>query len=151
METISALLSAARQRARELQLPYDGALLPHEAWALLQAVPQAKLIDVRSRAEIELTGAPPGTVHVEWQSWPGWVANPHFLAQLGQAVDPESLMLFLCRSGRRSHLAAALATESGRTACYNVLEGFEGDLDRASGHRGEHDGWKRRGLPWAQT
>jgi hypothetical protein len=35
-------------------------------------------------------------------------------------------------------------------SCFNVLEGFEGDLDKASGHRNELNGWKKRGLPWTQ-
>jgi len=55
------------------------------------------------------------------------------------------------RSGARSHRAAAACTESGRGGCYNVLEGFEGDLDKATGHRNELNGWKQRGLPWTQS
>ena len=32
---------------------------------------------------------------------------------------------------------------------YNVLEGFEGDVD-TQGHRGRLGGWRLRGLPWRQ-
>jgi len=71
-----------------------GALLPHEAHELLRLAPGARLIDVRSQAELELNGAIPDALHVEWMSWPGWVPNPHFLAQLTQATDPESLLVF---------------------------------------------------------
>ncbi|MDA0191310.1 MAG: rhodanese-like domain-containing protein, partial [Proteobacteria bacterium] len=53
----------------------------------------------------------------------------------------------LCRSGVRSHRAAALAMEAGYTECYNVLEGFEGDKD-AHGQRGKVGGWRLAGLPW---
>ncbi|MHB1436214.1 MAG: rhodanese-like domain-containing protein, partial [Thiobacillus sp.] len=42
-------------------------------------------------------------------------------------------------------------TEAGRGNCYNVLEGFEGDLNKATGHRNEINGWKYRGLPWTQS
>ena len=49
------------------------------------------------------------------------------MAELKQRVDPESLILFICRSAHRSHRAAAAATEAGFRDCYNVLEGFEGD------------------------
>ena len=150
MGRITELLTIARERTQTLKLPYAGALLPQEAWELLRIAPGAKLIDLRSRAEIDFNGAPLGAVHVEWQSWPGWAPNPNFLSQLKQTVDPEALLLFLCRSGLRSHKAAALATEAGITACYNVLEGFEGDLDKTSGHRNELGGWKKRGLPWSQ-
>ena len=73
--------------------------------------------------------------------------NVNFLAQLRQQVDHEALVLFLCRSGVRSHHAAALATANGWTSCYNVLEGFEGDKD-ANGQRGKTSGWRFAGLPW---
>ena len=51
METITAILERAQLRAREMNLPYEGALLPAEALTLLQEAPDAKLVDVRSRAE----------------------------------------------------------------------------------------------------
>ncbi len=118
---------------------------------LLQITPGSRLIDVRSHAELEFNGVIPGAMHVEWQSWPGWVLNPHFLIQLAQATDPESLLFFICRSGERSHRAAVACTEAGRGSCYNVLEGIEGDLNKATGHRNELNGWKHRSLPWTQS
>lgn len=151
MGRITELLDAAHSRGQSLALPYAGALGPHEAHELLQLAPGARLVDVRSRAELELTGTIPGAIHLEWQSWPGWVANPHFLVQLAQATDPESLLLFICRSGERSHRAAAACSGAGRSNCYNVLEGFEGELEKPSGHRNAVNGWKLRGLPWQQT
>jgi len=151
MGRITELLDAAHTRGQTLSLPYAGALTPHEAHELLQLAPGARIVDVRSRAELELTGSIPGAVHVEWQSWPGWVANPHFLVQLAQATDPESLLFFICRSGERSHRAAVASSVAGRSSCYNVLEGFEGDLDKATGQRNTLNGWKQRGLPWQQT
>jgi rhodanese-related sulfurtransferase len=151
MGRITELLDQAHARGRELSLPYAGALLPHEAHELLQLAPGARLVDVRSRAEVELVGGIPGALYVEWQAWPGWVLNPHFLTQVAQATDPESLLLFICRSGHRSHRAAAVCAEAGRGGCYNVLEGFEGDLNKTSNHRSELNGWKQRGLPWAQA
>ena len=151
MGRITELLDTAHGRSRENSWSYSGALLPHEAHELLQIAPGARLIDVRSHAGLELTGILPGAVHVEWQSWPGWVLNPHFMVQLAHATDPESVLLFICRSGHRSHRAASACTEAGRGNCYNVLEGFEGDLNKATGHRSELNGWKQRGLPWVQV
>jgi rhodanese-related sulfurtransferase len=58
--------------------------------------------------------------------------------------------MFLCRSGGRSHNAAALAKQNGYTEVYNVLEGFEGDKD-AHGHRNTVGGWRKAGLPWVQS
>lgn len=151
MGRITELLDTAHSRSQTHSWPYAGGLLPHEAHELLQLAPGARLIDVRSHAELELIGTIPGALHVEWQSWPGWVLNPHFKTQLIQATDPESLLIFICRSGHRSHRAAAACTEAGRGSCYNVLEGLEGDLNKATSHRNELNGWKQRGLPWSQN
>jgi len=151
MGRITELLDTAQRRSQSSSWSIAGALLPDEAHELLQIAPGTRLIDVRSHAELELNGTIPGALHVEWQSWPGWVLNPHFLAQLAQATDPESLLLFICRSGHRSYRAAAACTEAGRGSCYNVLEGLEGDLNKATGHRNELNGWKLRNLPWSQS
>ena len=64
-----------------------------------------------------------------------------------QQVDPEALVLFLCRSAARSDSAARLASASGYANCYNVLEGFEGDRD-ANNQRNRIGGWRHAGLPW---
>ena len=80
-------------------------------------------------------------------SYPSNQPNTHFLVQLKHQVDPEALVMFICRSGARSHNAACLASEAGYAECYNVLEGFEGDKD-AEGRRGTTGGWRHAGLPW---
>ena len=149
MGTITAILERAQQRAKEMELPYEGALLPAEAFALLQQAPGAKLVDVRSRAEWDWVGRIPGAIEIEWQTYPGMRTNPDFLTYLESQVDTEALVMFLCRSGGRSHQAAATATEAGYLDCYNILEGFEGDKD-ATGHRSAKGGWKAAGLPWVQ-
>ena len=147
MGRLTELLNLADARARELKLPYAGALTPQEAHEVLQLAPGAKLVDVRTRAEWDWVGRVPGAVEIEWMGYPGNKPNPDFLAQLKQQVDREALVMFLCRSGVRSHNGAALATEAGYSACYNILEGFEGDKD-ASGQRGKAGGWRKAGLPW---
>lgn len=149
MGTINDILSTAQQRAQDQGLPYEGVLLPTEAWELMQSAPGTKLVDVRTRAELDWVGRIPGAIEIEWLSYPGMKPNPNFMAQLEQQVDAEGLILFICRSGQRSHSAAALATQSGYTDCYNVLEGFEGDKDAAE-HRGNTGGWRKAGLPWKQ-
>jgi len=58
-------------------------------------------------------------------------------------------VLLLCRSGKRSALAAEAATKAGFAHVFNVLEGFEGELNEAR-QRGTGDGWRFRGLPWVQ-
>jgi rhodanese-related sulfurtransferase len=150
MGKITAILQAAQQRARELNLPYEGALYPGEVYEIIQAAPGAKLVDVRSRAELDWVGRVANSVDIEWTSYPGMKRNPNFLTQLEQQVDKEALVMFICRSGTRSHHAAAAATQAGYSDCYNVLEGFEGDLD-PSKHRNSTGGWRAAGLPWEQS
>lgn len=150
MGKITEILSAAQQRGKEMNLPYAGALLPDEAYEIMQSAPNAKLVDVRTRAELDWVGHVPGAESVEWAIYPGMRTNPHFMAQLEQQVDKEALVMFICRSGARSHNAAIAATQAGFTECYNVLEGFEGDKD-ADDHRNALNGWRACGLPWEQS
>ena len=147
MGKLTDLLKLAHQRASELDLPYAGALTPQEAYDLWQLAPGARLVDVRTRAEWDWVGRIPGAIEIEWLSYPDNRPNTHFLAQLQKQADREALLMFLCRSGMRSHQAAALASEAAHLECYNVLEGFEGDKD-AKGQRGKLGGWRRAGLPW---
>jgi rhodanese-related sulfurtransferase len=94
-------------------------------------------------------GRVPGAIEIEWMLYPGNEPNAHFLAHFKRQVDPEALVMFLCRSGARSNAAATLAAGSGFTNAYNILEGFEGDKD-AGGHRNKVGGWRHANLPWTQ-
>lgn len=145
------LLELARQRGMTNQLPYSGAVTPQEAYALLQAEPRAKLIDVRTNAERDWVGrvaiSPEKHGAVQWNLYPGATPNPEFIAQLQQVAHKDDVLLFLCRSGVRSRHAAKAATEQGFLHCFDVLEGFEGDKD-AEGHRKTVCGWCKAGLPW---
>ena len=149
MEHISEILNKAHQRAAEMKLPYAGALLPAEAHALMLKVPGAKLVDVRTRAEWDFVGRVPGSVAIEWQSYPGSQPNPAFLDDLREQTEQDAIVMFLCRSGARSHAAASAASEIGYSRSYNILQGFEGDKD-AQGHRASVGGWQFAGLPWVQ-
>jgi rhodanese-related sulfurtransferase len=151
MASLPEILSSAQQRQQDANLPYAGAVTPQEAYALLQADPQVKLVDVRTNAERDWVGrvAIADTQHlaVQWNLYPGGTPNPAFLEQLAQAADKDTKLLFLCRSGVRSRHAAKLATENGYQQCFDILEGFEGDKD-SEGHRKTVAGWCKAGLPW---
>jgi rhodanese-related sulfurtransferase len=138
----------AQERGQKMQLSYAGALLPAEAHALMQA--GAKLIDVRTRPELLYVGRVPGSVAIEWQTYPGNRPNPEFLAELAAVADRDETVMFICRSGGRSDSAAQAAMKAGYTDAYNVLEGFEGDKDAAQ-HRSSVGGWRKAGLPWIQS
>lgn len=151
MRTVASLLEKAQQRAKEMGLPYKGALLPVEASQLLEDKDSgAQLVDVRSKAELDWVGQIPDAINIELRAYPGMQLNPDFFERLSAQVDKAYPVMFICRSGARSSHAAMLASQSGFTDCYNVLEGFEGDKD-ATGHRGTQTGWKVAGLPWEQS
>jgi rhodanese-related sulfurtransferase len=149
MKQVQDIIETAARRADELDLPYSGALQPDEAFLLLQQLPGAVLVDVRSSAEWQFVGVVPDALCIEWRSYPGMQLNPGFGRQLLREVDPAATLMLICRSGMRSDEAARVALQAGYRSVYNVLEGFEGDKD-VSGQRGHVNGWKARGLPWAQ-
>ena len=139
---------AAAERGKKMGLTYAGAVLPAEAHKLMQA--GAKLVDVRTKPELQYVGKVPGSLAVEWQTYPGSRENPEFLAELAASVPKDTPVMFICRSGARSHSAADAATRAGWREAYNVLEGFEGDKDGEQ-HRNTVGGWRKAGLPWIQN
>jgi len=148
MSDIEAIKKAAADRARKLGVPYAGALLPSEAHRLMQA--GVKLVDVRTKPELLYVGKVPGALEVEWQTYPGAKPNPEFIGELAASAKKDEPVMFICRSGARSHGAAEAALRAGWKETYNVLEGFEGDKD-STGHRNAVNGWRRAGLPWVQS
>jgi rhodanese-related sulfurtransferase len=65
-------------------------------------------------------------------------------------VATDAPVFFMCQSGGRSKVSAIQCTQLGYSACYNIAEGFEGDLDEHK-HRNSVSGWKVAGLPWTQS
>lgn len=146
------LIQKARQRGQEQSLAYAGAVTPEEAFSLIQQDQGVILVDVRTNAERDWVGRVqiPESQHkaVQWSLYPGGAPNPDFIKQLQEAVpDTNSVILFLCRSGVRSRHGAKLASEHGYTACFDILQGFEGDKD-THGHRKTLGGWCSANLPW---
>lgn len=133
MGQISTTLAAAQERGKTKNLPYSGELLPEEANRLLQAAPGAKLVDVRTQAERDWVGRIPGAIEIEWATYPGMKPNPNFLASLQQQVDKEALVMFLCRSGQRSHAAASVAAQAGYTEAYNTWKASKATRIRQTG------------------
>jgi len=142
-----AILARAAERARGGRLDYAGAVTPNEAWHLVRHA-GARLVDVRTPAELKYVGRVPGADLVEWPTGDPAAAE-RFVAALRDRADRGQVLLMMCRSGARSHAAATAAAAAGYPQAFNVLEGFEGKLD-ASRHRNAVEGWRFRGLPWEQ-
>lgn len=135
---------------------YEGDLTAAEGWKFLEEDAEAMLIDVRTVAEWVYVGIPDlsalrrTVVCVQWQQWPNMTVNQDFIRHvIDEGVTTGRPLLLLCRSGGRSRDAAVALTAAGFGPCYNISDGFEGDLDE-SRHRGRKNGWKVAGLPWIQ-
>ncbi|MGZ2748753.1 rhodanese-like domain-containing protein [Burkholderia stagnalis] len=141
-------LDDARAAAAAAGTPYAGGVAPDIAWALFSAG-DALLVDVRTAEERKFVGHVPDTPHVPWATGTSLTRNPRFVRELEAKTGKDALILLLCRSGNRSAQAAEAAAKAGFTQVFNVLEGFEGDLDEQQ-RRGSRNGWRFHGLPWAQ-
>ncbi|MEF9964785.1 MAG: rhodanese-like domain-containing protein [Comamonas sp.] len=146
------VLEAAWKTAQEQALGYAGSVPPSLAWQLVLQE-QAVLVDVRSAEERHFVGHVPGSIHVPWATGTALSRNPRFVreleARLAAHGGKEAVALLLCRSGKRSVLAAQAAEAAGFSHVFNVQEGFEGELD-ALQQRGHGDGWRYHQLPWVQ-
>ena len=157
MTDISKLpaLQEAVAQATAHGLSFMGSVPPRQAWQMVQQG-LALLVDVRTAEERKFVGHVPGSAHVPWATGTALARNPRFVRELtallarhAAADGSAPIALLLCRSGKRSTLAAQEAAKAGLTYVFNVSEGFEGELDAAQ-HRGGGDGWRFQGLPWVQ-
>ena len=106
-------------------------------------------IDVRSTPEYE-QGHPAGALNVPLlhldpatrQLQP----NLDFLAVVKATQAPDVRLLVGCQMGGRSARAAEMLAAAGYTDVSNVLGGFGGARDRATGQV-LHEGWAEAGLP----
>ena len=133
------------------------------AFTKLRDDKNAILIDVRTDAELAFVGKVDAVdfdnrmVLISWQNFPAMTINPRFDAILEKTLQEKfgddkknSQLIFMCRSGARSSQAAIHATQLGYKNCFNLIAGFEGDIDSA-GHRSNINGWKFNNLPWRQS
>ena len=128
-------------------------LEPKEAAEYLKQTPNALLVDCRSEMEYLFVGHPTGALHVAWNDGPDWEVNPHFVGQVKKLAGTNHAhrpIVLVCRSGNRSLDAGEALEKAGFTDVYNVLHGFEGDLDDKH-QRNTTNGWRFDSLPWEQT
>lgn len=130
-----------------------------QAWEILEGDPQAVLLDVRTSMEYEYVGHPLNAMHVPWMDAPDWNIDARFVDNVRDALvkrsgsdqDLEStVILAICRSGKRSQAAAEKLVSHGFNHLYNIEDGFEGDMDNKK-HRNTINGWRVANLPWEQS
>lgn len=126
-------------------------LPPREALEFVQARPDVLFIDCRSDPEYFFVGHATGSLHVPWYDAPDWEINPDFVTDVKKLAGHSMArpVVVICRSGKRSLEAGEALENAGFKEVYNVLHGFEGDLNPAR-QRGKLNGWRFDGLPWEQ-
>lgn len=136
---------------------------PKDAFKILVEDKNSVLVDVRTFEEFAFVGTVDPTLFggrmilSPWKLTMSMKDNPSFIEDLEAMLERffgpksnESKILFLCRSGARSNAAANLVSSMGYAQCFNILGGFEGDLD-SENQRGSFSGWKAEKLPWKQS
>lgn len=142
-------LASIKAQAESAGLHYASGVPPALAWQLF-STGRVLLVDVRTAEERKFVGHVPDSLHVPWATGTVLTRNPRFVRELENKIGgKDAPVLLLCRSGKRSVLAAEAAGKAGLTSVFNVLEGFEGEIDTLQ-QRGKSDGWRFHGLPWVQ-
>ncbi len=131
-----------------------------KAWYFLSQHTDSALVDVRTDAEWhyvgipELSGINKHPILVSLLLFPHNDLNHSFkqqvLEEIGNLQKPIKHLFFICRTGGRSQKAAEIFDEMNLYQVYNVVDGFEGDLDGHS-QRNKINGWKFAKLPWRQS
>ncbi len=138
-------------------------LTPADAHAALTANPGIVFIDVRDPIEVAFVGHAAGMdanvpVQIATHDFDPekrayrMVANDAFVAEVEAVLAREGLgrdapIFVMCRSGGRSAAGTKLLIAAGFGNVWNIVEGFEGDADPATGARALN-GWRNAGLPW---
>ena len=116
---------------------------PLSAWKELVENKNSFLVDVRTRVELESDGMPDlssinkSVIHVPLNLGS---SEPilEFKKNLLWVPNKNDTILFLCRSGKRSHYCSEFCSDEYVFA-YNILGGFCG---------GDYFDWINSGLPW---
>ena len=106
-------------------------------------------VDVRSVPEFD-AGHPAGACNVPLlhrdPATGQMTPNPEFLAVMQANHDADARLLVGCQMGGRSARAAQILASAGYSGVCNVMGGFGGARDRATGQV-VHPGWAGAGLP----
>ena len=127
-----------------------------ECFNKLSEISNSYLIDIRTKPEWEFIGVPDlsslnkKTIFISWHMYPEMKINSLFENQITESNIKKNDNLFLiCRSGNRSSDAAEFLTSRGFSNCFNVEDGFEGEIGPHH-QRSTINGWKYCKLPWKQ-
>ena len=122
---------------------------PAEACRLLESDPDTALVDVRTRAEFSYVGhADAVDRNIPWRFLSDrfdvksgvytYDENGNFLPDIAALMAREGkgnddAVFVICRSGARSAAAVDALAAAGYSQVYNIVDGFEGGKDKATG------------------
>ncbi len=132
-----------------------------ETAKFLDETPSVLFIDVRTPQEVDKTGLAAGIdafiplTLANSSDKPR--LNQHFLPGMlaliqKHQIGPDHPIVFICRSGNRSAVAANLLATKGFRNVYTVTDGYEGDRAKSGPTKGQRtvNGWLNAGLEWQQ-
>ena len=128
---------------------------PKDAFEMLKSQKNSFLVDVRTNEEFNFVGTVDASAFENrmllnpWQTLPQMQLNPDFANILASKIPTNTTLFFLCKTGGRSGQSAEFALSMGYQNCFNIVNGFEGDLNQDA-QRGKVNGWKASNLPWRQ-
>lgn len=136
---------------------YAPQIEPKNAYDVLSKDENSFLVDVRTMPEWAYTGVAnlseinKKVITISWLNFPNMAANNNFSAEfLGAIPDKNSKIFFICKTGGRSQDAANNMMQIGYKNCFNITNGYEGDLNEKN-QRSSINGWRASGLPWHQN
>ncbi|MEE9445571.1 MAG: rhodanese-like domain-containing protein [Cocleimonas sp.] len=162
------MMAAEKPQSIKKQTKSGKYLSAIEAYNLKQTKGQDLLfVDIRTPSELVFVGTPENFdinipfLTLDYKQWDEKkssfkkIPNKQFLSGFSAVIQSKSLskdtsVILLCRSGKRSAKAANLLTTMGYSNVYTVVDGFEGDKEKAGNSKGKRgiNGWKNAGLPW---
>ena len=119
IEPLEAIRATAVAEGRH----HAGGVPPQLAWTLFSNG-DALLVDVRTAEERKFVGHVPGSLHVPWATGTSLTRNPRFLRELEAKTGKDTPVLLLCRSGKRSLLAAEAAFQGRPAARFQCVGGL---------------------------
>jgi rhodanese-related sulfurtransferase len=128
--TVPSVLALASARPHDPS--YQGDVTAREAWEALASGQPVALVDVRTPEEWHQDSIPDIAAHstasfclLSSHLAPAMQPNPAFLQQLQQKLPHrDQPVIFICRSGGRSRMAAIWAQQAGYAMAYNLAGGL---------------------------
>lgn len=139
----------------EAEQPCVNSISSLKLWEILKDDPKAFLVDVRTPEEWKEVGiADLSSISKSVKLITLFFYNPivykneNFINELEDNFpDKEVKLFFICKASGRSLKALLEAQENGYKNCYNIEDGFEGNMANSNLLSQEFNGWINNKLP----